>query len=157
MKPVGVDVPTLGSRHIKDKLQPARRQAFLLVMKIFNFQIVVREETNEPGISEYNSVIIGSPVYGSIEGVTFMVEYAGKVFQITQCPDEHMIFLIPEGAKSLEDTEVVFQHNPYDEKYNVLERYVSKEEAETLEGLWLIEIRPEWSHFMEPQTRLVEV
>lgn len=126
-------------------------------MEIFNFKIIVREATPEPGISELNSVIIGEPVDGVIEGVQFLVRYAGLLFDVAQCPDEHTIFLVPDGAESIEDSILVFQHNPYDEKYDILDRHVSPEEAKVLRDLWLIRIEPEWVDLQDTHTRLVEV
>lgn len=124
-------------------------------MKIFNFQIIVQEETFEPGVTEFNEVIIGSPVNGIIEGIHFMAELSGKVLEIIQLVDEHIIYLVPEGCTSKEDFILVFQHNAYDGMFNELNLYFNAEDANTLTNLWLIEIKPEFAHFMSAQTRLI--
>lgn len=114
-------------------------------MKIFNLKFITKDPTPFDDIHELNAYTLGDAAdvgIGKVYGIQFFVtSELERTFFLVQCEDEHLIYFVPEGDNiKFDDYVVIFSHNTYEDKYDIVDRYASFNEAVMLRGLWLYSI-----------------
>lgn len=118
-------------------------------MQITNFRLIFIQCSEGKIGNDFSYKLLHEVQMNRLEGtilvgIEFHVEIEGKRFEVVQCEDEHLIHYIPAGAKCQDDFILVFQHNAYDEKYDILNHYLSFSSCELLSNLWLYRINNEY-------------
>jgi hypothetical protein len=105
----------------------------------------MQDSTPTKGVDEINTYSLPQAVSetglnGVLMGLVFNIQLEGKMFEVTQAEDYHIIYLIPNDASSQEDWELVFDYNPYDGQWSMLGEHLDETNTKLLESLWLYEI-----------------
>ena len=112
----------------------------------------MQDSTPTEGVDDINTyslpqAVSATGLNGRLMGIVFNVQLEGKIFEVTQAEDYHIIYHVPLKTQSQEDWELVFDHNPYDGQWSELGQHLDDTNTKLLESLWLYEIDNSY-HYM---------